>query len=324
MKINRENYESYFFDAVEGNLNPTEQKELDIFLGENPDLKADYFLFSQSVLKAERQSFEDKDFLKKSILEETNHIHEGNYEDFFIAYYEDCLSEEEKSELQFFLGQNPSLNKSFKSYAFLRLESNEQVVFPNKESLKQNAIPFRRWFPYSAAASVIILIAVFMSLNNVDEFSSQAIIVQQKNVFFEQERDMFSTNVRLENPENTQSQVFHNTHTTDMTAEVMQLRDPEIHQMQEIREIPLAENVAEFNDLEKNDKYYNLYQNMRLRQMQRIKEKNQFPIVRFAKDNEFEDYNNQAQNVFALLLPDKILGFNISNMQVEDENEIIE
>jgi archaeosine-15-forming tRNA-guanine transglycosylase len=107
-----------------------------------------------------------------------------------------------------------------------------------------------------------------------------------------------------------------------MTAEVMQLREAEIHPMQEIREIPLAENLAEYNDLETNDKYFNLYQNMRLRQLMRLKEKKVFPMVRFAKDNEFEDFNNQAQNVFALLLPDKILGFNISNMQVEDENEI--
>ena len=322
MKINRKNYESYFVDAVEGNLDSTQQKELDIFLAENPDLRDDYFLFSQTVLISENLSFEDKDYLKKSILEETKHIRESNYEDYFIAYYEDCLSKDEKTELQLFLRQNPSLNKSFESYASLRLESDAQLIFPDKESLKQNAVPFRRWFPYSAAASVIILIAVFMSLNNFDEFSSQARLVQQKNVFFEQKWDVFSINETIENPENPQNQVSHNTHTIDMTAEVMQLREAEIHPMQEIREIPLAENLAEYNDLETNDKYFNLYQNMRLRQLMRLKEKKVFPMVRFAKDNEFEDFNNQAQNVFALLLPDKILGFNISNMQVEDENEI--
>jgi hypothetical protein len=181
MKINRKNYESYFVDAVEGNLDSTQQKELDIFLAENPDLRDDYFLFSQTVLLPDNSSFKEKDYLKKSILEETKHIQESNYEDYFIAYYEDCLSKDEKTELQLFLRQNPSLNKSFESYASLRLESDAQLIFPDKESLKQNAVPFRRWFPYSAAASVIILIAVFMSLNNFDEFSSQARLVQQKN-----------------------------------------------------------------------------------------------------------------------------------------------
>ena len=55
MKITRDNYEIYFIDYNDNNLNKTEIIELNFFLDNNTDLKKEFHLFvNDSVLKLQK------------------------------------------------------------------------------------------------------------------------------------------------------------------------------------------------------------------------------------------------------------------------------
>ncbi|MCH8330874.1 MAG: hypothetical protein IH946_05760 [Bacteroidetes bacterium] len=51
MKINENNYEEYFFDFVEGNLSPSQQKELTAFLENYPELNAELSTWQNTILQ---------------------------------------------------------------------------------------------------------------------------------------------------------------------------------------------------------------------------------------------------------------------------------
>jgi len=66
MKINRENYEVYFLDYLEGKLPPDLVDELLIFMDKNPDLKDEFEgLDTVALAPDEDIVFENKDSLKK-------------------------------------------------------------------------------------------------------------------------------------------------------------------------------------------------------------------------------------------------------------------
>ena len=66
MKITRSNYESWFLDYLEGNLDPLLNAEFQSFLKQNPDLAAELEDGDWLTLpKDEGIHFEEKDLLKK-------------------------------------------------------------------------------------------------------------------------------------------------------------------------------------------------------------------------------------------------------------------
>lgn len=66
MSINKENYEMYFFDLMEGNLSADEEKQVRAFAAQHPELEAELAAYTQSVLVAdETVVFENKESLKR-------------------------------------------------------------------------------------------------------------------------------------------------------------------------------------------------------------------------------------------------------------------
>ena len=63
--ISKENREEYFVRSIENDLSLSEQKALNIFLGNNSEFKKEFELFSKAILPVEAISFEDKSSLKK-------------------------------------------------------------------------------------------------------------------------------------------------------------------------------------------------------------------------------------------------------------------
>ena len=65
-------------------------------------------------------------------------INRHNYEAYFLDYYEKNLNPAQVKELMSFLDHNPDLKDEFNDFELISLESDNQVSFPSKQSLKKN------------------------------------------------------------------------------------------------------------------------------------------------------------------------------------------
>jgi hypothetical protein len=179
MIINRENYEAFLLDLIEGNLSDDQKNILKHFLNENPDLTvednpADIRLPDSGKISVTGTGFPLKEELKKGGL--NREINVGNYEQFCIARLEGDLSARTENRLEKFLSENPGLGKSADIFGLTILKADSSVVFPGKNVLRKgrNATItlkeyFNRRFIYKAvsiAASVTILISVFNFLSD--------------------------------------------------------------------------------------------------------------------------------------------------------------
>jgi hypothetical protein len=140
MKINRDNYEAYFLDYYEGQLDPEMVAELMLFVELNPDLKP--FLDDFELIMLEPSApviFDQKSRIKKNVHPATETIHELNCDEWFISEAEGLLSEEQISLIDNFVALNPGFEKDRRLYKAVKLTTDDKLVFANKEQLKQEA-----------------------------------------------------------------------------------------------------------------------------------------------------------------------------------------
>ncbi len=67
-------------------------------------------------------------------------INRENYPLYFLDHFEGRLSEDGRRELLLFLENHPDLKEEFEAFEMVGLESEEQVGFPGKESLKKDPL----------------------------------------------------------------------------------------------------------------------------------------------------------------------------------------
>ncbi len=96
MKINRNNYETFLIDYLDGALDAAMLEELRLFLEANPDIREELDGLKNATLYAEEVRFTEKEKLKKPFLKTIAGIDENNYEEVFIAFYENDLDDERK------------------------------------------------------------------------------------------------------------------------------------------------------------------------------------------------------------------------------------
>ena len=68
-------------------------------------------------------------------------INRDNYALFFLDFFEGVLPEGDREELMRFLELHPDLKEEFDDFEMVRLPGDEQVRFPDKMSLKKEAVP---------------------------------------------------------------------------------------------------------------------------------------------------------------------------------------
>jgi len=164
MKINRNNYEVFIIDYYDGKLTDVQQLEMELFLEGNPDLKAAFEAFEDITIDDSDISFSSKQALKKTEIVEVDRIHEDNYEEAFIAFYENDLKADERASLLAFIQANPHLEKEFQSHASLLLKK-EDIVFEDKDSLKKRAYIGYYWYGAAAALLVFLALGFFLIQN---------------------------------------------------------------------------------------------------------------------------------------------------------------
>lgn len=98
-----------------------------------------------------------------NIITSVKKINSSNYEDYFIAFHEGILRDDEKDMVYLFLDKNPNIKNDFNIYGKIKLKP-EDIKFPNKNRLKkQKTISMHKRFglTMSVVAACIALLLVF-------------------------------------------------------------------------------------------------------------------------------------------------------------------
>ncbi|HBS85372.1 MAG: hypothetical protein A2W91_16320 [Bacteroidetes bacterium GWF2_38_335] len=166
MDINRKNYELYFMDYLDGNLNELQIAVLMAFLVENPDLEQELNDLRNLDLEIPTVEFTGKQNLKK--FDFTAEISSSNFNDFAVAYHENDLNQIQKQKTELFLKKNPQYNKDFELFAAVRLKPDFSIVYKDKSKLKQRKtvlFDFRKPAVYlSVAVAAAVLIFMITSV----------------------------------------------------------------------------------------------------------------------------------------------------------------
>lgn len=129
MKINKNNYEIFVIDFLEGNLSKEQMRMFQLFLNENPDINEEIIDLNEATLPLEEMIFNDKDILKKDTIRELDKI------DFLLAKkLEGDLNSEEDKFVEKLLASDESIRKSWSLMKKITLSP--EVFTENFKSLK--------------------------------------------------------------------------------------------------------------------------------------------------------------------------------------------
>lgn len=165
MDINRQNFETYFIDYLDGRLDPGQVTELLSFLEENPDLERELKEFENIQIKPREILFPGKESLKKTI-SDIPVINESNFEEYCIAKIEGDLRAKDEVILERYLADFPGKRKDFELFSKTKLQP-DPIFFKDKALLKKPYAGLRvgrrtMWSYSSAAASIVILLILFI------------------------------------------------------------------------------------------------------------------------------------------------------------------
>ena len=170
MKINRNNYEAFFIDYLEGNLDEKMVDDFIEFLLQNPDLKEELSLFEAVSVQQEEITFNKKENLFKEKYDVENEFNQAA-----IARLEGDISVSENAEFENYLSTHPEKQKENELFRVTKLHPDETIVFAGKNRLyRRSAGRTILLWAYRAAAVIIIALSVYIYIDK----SSTEIITQ--------------------------------------------------------------------------------------------------------------------------------------------------
>lgn len=159
MNINRNNYQEFLLLYIDGELSNEVEKEVDIFLESNNDIKQEFDDLLNTKLQIEDVSFGDITTLFKT---EGNEISATNYQEHFLLFVDNELNKQQKQATETFVLQHPNLQQEFLALQQTKL-SIENIVCPNKKELyktENKSIIF--YIQRMAVAAVFIGLVTFI------------------------------------------------------------------------------------------------------------------------------------------------------------------
>ena len=158
MQIDRSNYEIWFIDWLDGNLNSIQVEQLKLFLAQNQDLKEEFSDLTPVNLVSSGISFRYKEHLKKS----PSDISPSQFEYLCAAYLENDLTNSQQTELKEIVNADPDKKKRFDliqktilAPATIRFKHKDHLL---KRTTVQNVIRLSTIGLSTAAAISIIII----------------------------------------------------------------------------------------------------------------------------------------------------------------------
>lgn len=203
MMITRDNYEPFFLDYIEGNLEESMIDPFLDFLEQNPDLKEELQLFENIHLPEEQAIFSDKERLYKLIQEE-----KSAFELKAIAFMEGDLKDDERSSFEAYLADHPELRKENNLFAKTRLLADVSIKYQDKRKLyrKSGTTIVMNWV--AKAAAVIVLLWGISSLFQTENRPDSPVAVQKiasvkpQPVIQDKKIEVVIPNKKTENGEN--------------------------------------------------------------------------------------------------------------------------
>ena len=158
MDINRDNYEEYFLLYADNELTDSEKAEVLMFVKNNKDLEEEFRMVHHTISKPDLHvELTNKSFLFRTT--QTSFINKTNYEEVFVLYHDNELSEKQKRETEEFLSRNKELKDEFELIGLARLTPESSVIFSGKKVLYRKeksgkVIPVMIWRMLAAAVFI--------------------------------------------------------------------------------------------------------------------------------------------------------------------------
>jgi len=162
--INIHNYEAFYLDYIEGNLNKEECALLFQFLDENPALKSELEDFEPVLLNEINDGYNlsfNKELLK-------HNIDSTNAEEYIIADLENEIDSDDKKDLDLFISNSKETMLLANRYKKTILPI-PVLSYPQKEKLKKRNVVLYYVAPLTGAAAAVLLI--FLLQTNKTEFN---------------------------------------------------------------------------------------------------------------------------------------------------------
>jgi hypothetical protein len=157
MKITRENYEPFFLDYLDGNLEEHMTDEFIEFLQQNPDLKEELQLFEAVTLSNEDVAYNHKNKLYRHSLDIP-----GEFENKAIAWLEGDLEEKEHTEFSTYIDAHPARKKELELFMKTKLIPDEKITFKHKSRLyRKPFIQNRLYTVFRVAAIILVAITIW-------------------------------------------------------------------------------------------------------------------------------------------------------------------
>jgi hypothetical protein len=157
MKINRNNYETYFIDYFDGELDEKLVNDFIEFLQQNPDLKSELSLFETVKIEPEEIIFSHKELLMKEKYDVEQAFNEAA-----IARLEGEISPSENTEFEKYLSTHPEKQKEADLFKLTKLVPDESVNFSKKNTIyRRTAGRTAMMWPLRVAAIFVVALSVY-------------------------------------------------------------------------------------------------------------------------------------------------------------------
>lgn len=172
MSINRNNYETYLIDYLDGTLHPYEVTEVLLFLDQHADIKAEFIDMNNVFLPKTEAQF-NSSILLKSVQDRNVHL--------LVKEIESDLSYIETTELQAAIKQNPKLISEQKLFTLTIQQPDYSLIYPNKTELKKQVLSIFWYTPMLRIASVIVFLSVIGVIYYKNTQQHQPIVYNNQN-----------------------------------------------------------------------------------------------------------------------------------------------
>jgi hypothetical protein len=216
MNINRHNYEAFFLLYVDKELSAADEKAVDVFVQENPDLQMELDLLQQTVVNGEDIIFNKKDWLYReddiTVLQEN-----------LLLYADDEMSTADKNAVESLLNTNATAKAEWTVLQQTKLQPDMAVVFEDKQLLYRKEggrVVGVKWWRAAAAAVLLgfgLWGGVTLYKNNFETTSGSEVVVKDNKIKPVQDKtDLPQTNQKQNIPviENVTAENQNNSSTT--------------------------------------------------------------------------------------------------------------
>ncbi len=176
MKITRNNYEPWFLDYLEGNLDKKMVDEFIEFVSQNPDLREELQLFEPVAIVEDSICYDGKKKLYKELFDLP-----AEFENTAVALLEGDLNPEQAVMFEDYLILHPEKHSELELFRQTILNPDSTLVFSLKHQLYRQPI-FRQLMGWSArVAAVLLLVFTIFTLADQSERNTGNELISPRN-----------------------------------------------------------------------------------------------------------------------------------------------